>query len=158
MPLRHSQHTPSDSIQPSHHRASLDVATRHFIHSGRRNYTTRNICQSHPLIPLGNYSSIFPLYHPNSFDILVFWEIPTQHRSGHVLLAGINVGVGHAALRDIVNLAENAKATRNIYAETQREKVKMLQTVRDSEWNSEMDPIVLTAQTTETLDHDFTNG
>lgn len=89
---------------------------------------------------------------------MVFWEIPTQHRSGHVLLAGINVGVGHAALRDIVNLAENAKATRNMYAETQREKVKMLQTVRDSEWNSEMDPIVLTAQTTETLDHDFTSG
>ncbi|PBK77412.1 hypothetical protein ARMSODRAFT_280722 [Armillaria solidipes] len=148
----------SHMYKASYYRAPLEVATRHFIHSGRRNYTTRNICQSHPLIPPGNYSSIFPLYHPNSVDVVVFWEIPAQHRSGHVLLAGINVGAGHAALRDIVNLAENAKATRNMYAETQREKMKMLQTVRDSEWNSEMDPIVLTAQTTETLDHDFTNG
>ncbi|KAK0478294.1 ER-golgi trafficking TRAPP I complex 85 kDa subunit-domain-containing protein [Armillaria novae-zelandiae] len=148
----------SHMYKASHHRSSLEVATRHFIRTGRRNYTTRSICQSHPLIPPGNYSSIFPLYHPNSVDIVVFWEIPAQHRSGHVLLAGINVGAGHAALRDIVSLAENAKATRNMYAETQREKVKMLQTVRDSEWNSEMDPIVITAQTTETVDHDFTNG
>ncbi|KAG7450664.1 uncharacterized protein BT62DRAFT_927934 [Guyanagaster necrorhizus] len=148
----------SHMYKASHHRAALQVATRHFIYSGRRNYTTRKIGQSHPLIPSNNYSSIFPLYHPNSVDIVVFWEIPAQHRSGHVLLAGINLGAGHAALRDIVNLAENAKATRSMYAETQREKVKILQSVRDCEWNSEMNPIVLTVRTTDILDHDFTNG
>ncbi|KAK0464963.1 ER-golgi trafficking TRAPP I complex 85 kDa subunit-domain-containing protein [Desarmillaria tabescens] len=141
------QGAPSDPTKPlptrlhcnhihkaSRHRAALEVATRHFIHSGRRNYAARKINQSHPLIPSENYSSIFPLYHPNTVDIVIFWEIPAQH-------PGINIGAGHAALRDIVDLAENTKATRNMYAETQREKVKMLQSVKDSEWNSEMDPI-----------------
>lgn len=135
-----------------------DSATRHFIHSGRRNSVSRSVSSSHPYIPSHSYPSIFPLYNPTSVDIVVFWEIPSQERSGHILVSGVTLGAGHAALQDIIAEAEEAKVKRSMYAETQREKMDILQAIKDSEWNSEMNPIVLALQEPDTLEHDFSKG
>jgi hypothetical protein len=45
-----------------------------------------------------------------------------------------------------------------MYAETQREKLALLEAVRSSDWNAEMNPIVVTLQEGSTVYHDFTTG
>jgi hypothetical protein len=134
------------------------VATRYFIRVGRRNVVSRSIADSHPHIPVISYPSIFPLYNPASIDVIVFWEIPSQHRSGHLLVPGITLGAGHAALKDIIEEAEGARVQRSMYAETQREKREILDAIRQSEWNVEMNPILVTLQDANTLQHDFSKG
>ena len=90
-------------------------------------------------------------------DFLVFWEIPSEQRTGFILLSGLNLGAGHAALREAIEKVENAKVKRSMYAETQREKTEILQSIRDSEWNAEMNPLVVTIQQ-DIVEHDFSLG
>ena len=90
-------------------------------------------------------------------DFLVFWEIPSEQRTGFVLLSGVNLGAGHAALQEAVENVESAKVKRSMYAETQREKMEMLQSIRASEWNAEMNPLVVTTQEG-VVEHDFSRG
>jgi hypothetical protein len=104
------------------------------------------------------YRSIFPLYNPAAVDIVVFWEIPSQQRIGHILISGLVLGAAHGALQDIIEEAEQAKVKRSIYAETRREKMKLFDVVKDSEWNAEMDPMVVTLQEGTTVEHDFSKG
>lgn len=61
-------------------------------------------------------------------------------------------------MKDIIEEAEGAKIKRNMYAETQREKMEVLDTVRKSEWNTEMNPIVVMQQDLDLLEHDFSQG
>lgn len=135
-----------------------ESSLRHFITSGQRNFMSRLISAAHPHIPARSHPSIFPLYNSSSVDAVVFWEIPSQQRSGHLLIPGITFGAGHAALKEIIDDAEGIKVKRNMYAETQREKNEILDAVRRSEWNAEMNPIVVTLQHGHKLEHDFTQG
>ncbi|KAI0932025.1 hypothetical protein AcV5_004630 [Taiwanofungus camphoratus] len=130
----------------------------HFIHSGRRNHSVRSAILSHPYIPVDTHRFIFPLYNPYSVDILVFWELPAQGRSGHVLVPGISLGAEHASLKKIIEEAASAKLKRSMYAETQRERMEVLRGIAESEWNSEMDPIVVTVQDRCLIEHDFRKG
>ncbi|KDQ63410.1 hypothetical protein JAAARDRAFT_169218 [Jaapia argillacea MUCL 33604] len=129
-----------------------------FIRCGRRNLVARHIACNHPHIPVSTHPYIFPLYNPSALDFLFFWEIPSQRRSGHVLVSGITLGVGHSALKEIIEDAETAKIKRSMYAETRREKLELLEAVRASEWNAEMNPVVVTISEGETLEHDFCEG
>lgn len=88
----------------------------------------------------------------------MFWEIPSQQRSGFFLVPGITFATGHAALKEIIEEAEGAKVKRSMYAETQREKQEILDAVRASEWNAEMNPVVVTLQHDDRLEHDFATG
>lgn len=45
-----------------------------------------------------------------------------------------------------------------MYAETQRERVEMLEALRRSEWNAEMDPVVVTSTGGQIVQHDFSQG
>lgn len=139
-------------------RSINEPALRHFIFSGRRNAVARSIATSHPHIPVHSHPSIFPLYNPSSVDVVVFWEIPQQNRSGHILVPGITFGIGHAALKEIIEDAEGAKVKRSIYAETQREKEEILDAVRASEWNAEMNPITVAQTHEDALEHNFSDG
>lgn len=114
----------------------------------------RHLSNAHPHIPAYSYPSIFPLHNPNSLDFIVFWEIPDQDRHGHILVSGITLGAGHAALKDIIDEAENAKVKRSMYAETQRQKMDVLDAIRHSEWNTEMNPTVVTQEEVPVV-HDF---
>ncbi|KAJ7783643.1 ER-golgi trafficking TRAPP I complex 85 kDa subunit-domain-containing protein [Mycena maculata] len=144
-------------IAQSRSRRSAQAATRHFIHSGHRNLVFRHLAHTHPHIPAPTYPSIFPLHHPNSVDIIIFWEIPAQERYGHIFVSGITLGAGHAALKDIIDEAESAKVKRSMYAETQRQKMEVLDAIRHSEWNTEMNPIVV-HQEDAPVSHDFSQG
>ncbi|KAJ7275176.1 ER-golgi trafficking TRAPP I complex 85 kDa subunit-domain-containing protein [Mycena haematopus] len=135
----------------------VDAATRHFIHSGRRNSVLRHLANAHPHIPANSYPSIFPLHNPNSVDFVLFWRIADQDRHGHILVSGITLGAGHAALKDVLDEAENAKVKRSMYAETQRQKMDVLDAIRHSEWNTEMNPIVATQEEVRMI-HDFSTS
>jgi len=142
----------------SEYRSVKEAATRHFIHSGRRNTAAHAIAAAHEQIPSQLHSSIFPLYHPHSVDFVAFWEIPSQDRSGHVLFSGLRLGASHAALREVIEEAENAKVKRSMYAETHRKRQEILAAARRCEWNAEMDPLEVVVQDGMAVEHDFSRG
>lgn len=135
-----------------------DAVTRHFIHSGRRRVVCRSLAASHPQIPLELHRAIFPLYNPSSVDVLVFWEIPSQGRSGHVLVTGLTLGASHAPLRELIEDMETAKVKRDMYAETRRERLDVLDSVKRSEWNVAMNPLAVIVKDGAIVNHDFTKG
>jgi hypothetical protein len=137
---------------------AYETFVAHFIMNARRIAVSRSLAQLHPRIPTSSHPSIFPLYNPLSVDFVVFWNIPSEQRSGHVLVSDITLGARHAALREVLEGVESAKVKRSMYAETQREKVEMLQAIRDSEWNAEMNPIVVIVQDGLVIEHDFSQG
>lgn len=122
----------------------LDPATQHFVHSARRRVVARSTAAAHPYVPSASHPAVFPLYHPAAVDVLVHWALPAQARAGFVLAAGVELGAGHAALRDALARAAGAPVGRSMYAETARERAEVLEGVRGSVWNREMDPVVVT--------------
>lgn len=130
----------------------------HFIHGNKRNAIAQYLRRSYPHIPSETHPFIFPLYHPRSVDIVLFWSLPSLGRSGHVTVRAGNIGVDHAVLRDIVELAENAKSVRSMYAETQRQRAEILQGIKESEWNTVSDPLVVNAPAEKEILHDFSKG
>lgn len=133
------------------------ASTKHLIHAGRRNYVTNSLKGQHPHIPPQLHHSIFPLYNPSSLDLVLFWEIPSQERRGHLLLPSLRLGAEHAALKEVLEVAEQAKVKRSMYAETQRERLDVIQAIKDSEWNAEMNPVVVTTSDGFSVKHDFTS-
>lgn len=71
---------------------------------------------------------------------------------------GTRMGAAHAALDDIIDKAESAKVKRSMYAETQREKIELVDGVRGSEWNEEMNPVSVTVEDLGAVEHDFGKG
>ncbi|KAJ7630805.1 ER-golgi trafficking TRAPP I complex 85 kDa subunit-domain-containing protein [Roridomyces roridus] len=136
---------------------STQAATRHFIQSGRQNLMFRQLALTHPHIPPQSYPFIFPLHSPNAVDIILFWKIPAQGRYGHLFLSGLTLGAGHGALKNILTEAENAKVKRSMYAETQRQKIEVMEAIQHSEWNAEMNPTVV-AREDVPVSHDFSQG
>lgn len=130
----------------------------HFVEHRRQQIVSRNIVQSIPHLPPRLHPSVFPLYNPFSVDILVFWSIPLQHRFGLATLTGLALGARHAAMSEVIENSENAKTNRSMYAETQREKAEILGSMRNSEWNAEMDPLFVAMQGQTIFTHDFSKG
>ncbi|TEB39007.1 hypothetical protein FA13DRAFT_1724958 [Coprinellus micaceus] len=128
------------------------------LHSGRRKHAAEAASSQHPHIPSDSHPSIFPLYNPLSVDIVIFWEIPSQNRKGHITVYGTRMGAAHAALDDIIDKTENAKVKRSMYAETQREKMELVDGIRGSEWNEEMDPISVSVEDLGAVEYDFGKG
>ena len=88
----------------------------------------------------------------------MFWSIPSQHRFGLATLTGLALGARHAAMSEVIENSENAKTNRSMYAETQREKAEILGSMRNSEWNAEMDPLFVAMQGQTIFTHDFSKG
>ena len=125
------------------------------LHQGRRNMIARKLVARHLYIAPDLHPYIFPLYHPYSLDVLLFWDIPSSGRSGHVLISGAIVGAEHGALHDVIREAREAKVKRSIYAETQMERSSILEAIRTSEWNAEMNPVSLTTIEPGVINHNF---
>ncbi|KAI0068320.1 hypothetical protein BV25DRAFT_1793504 [Artomyces pyxidatus] len=136
----------------------LQPSVTELMHQGRRNIVSSNLSAVHPNVPPQLHRSIFSLYHPHSVDIILFWDIPSEGRSGHILIAGPTLGAGHGALNDIIQEAEEMKVKRSMYAETQREKSTVLEAIRSSEWNAEMNPIVVSMHDSGLVEHDFSHS
>ncbi|KAJ7071158.1 ER-golgi trafficking TRAPP I complex 85 kDa subunit-domain-containing protein [Mycena amicta] len=133
------------------------AAIQHFIRCGRRNTVLHDLATKHPHIPPRSYASTFPLHNPNSVDVVVSWTISSQERHGHLYVSGVTLGASHAALKEMIDEAEGAKVKRSMYAETQRQRQELVESLRHSEWNTEMNPIVLTREE-KPLSHQFSNG
>lgn len=134
------------------------AAIMDFVQSGRRKFTSHHISQGHPYIASNLYPSIFPLYNPSAVDFILFWKIPSRSISGHCNILGITLGAGHAALENIIEEAESAKVKRSMYAETRRENLEVLDAIRMSEWNTEMNPVVVSMPKMGTVLHNFADG
>jgi trafficking protein particle complex subunit 8 len=125
------------------------------LHQGRRNIIARELMTRHPHIALNLHPYIFPLYHPHSLDVLLFWDIPSNGRSGHVLISGATIGAEHGTLHNVIREAQETKVKRSIYAETQMERASILEAIRTSEWNAEMNPVLLTTIKPDVIHHNF---
>ncbi|KAH9837148.1 ER-golgi trafficking TRAPP I complex 85 kDa subunit-domain-containing protein [Rhodofomes roseus] len=130
----------------------------HFIHCGQRTYSTHRAQMAHRYIPYDSHPRIFPLFNPYSIDVVLFWELDGEGRSGHILVPGLTLGASHAYLDSMIDEAESAKVKRSMYAETQRERSDIIRAIRESEWNAEMDPTVVTTCVKGTVRHDFSDG
>ena len=53
---------------------------------------------------------------------------------------------------------ENAKVKRSMYAETQKERREMLDAVRASGWNREVNPLAVGVRSGEVVRHEFSKG
>lgn len=148
----------SHTFSGEDHLPLLNPAISHLYLCGRRNVIASSMARSHPHIPTASRSSIFPFYNPLSLDILVFWEIPSEQRCGFTLLSSLILGPSHGALQEIIGDAEQAKVKRSMYAETQREKTEMLQSIRNSEWNAESNPLIVSVEDGLVMEHDFDKG
>jgi trafficking protein particle complex subunit 8 len=125
------------------------------LHQGRRNIIIRELMARHPYIAPALHPYIFPLYHPHSLDVILFWDIPSEGRSGHVLVSGGILGAEHGALNAVIQDAEETKVKRSMYAETDRERSSVLEAIRGSEWNSEMNPVSLMTIEPDIVNHNF---
>ncbi|TFK56961.1 hypothetical protein OE88DRAFT_1715773 [Heliocybe sulcata] len=139
-------------------RSVQDPSTHHFVHSSRRNFAARATAAQHPYIPASSHPYVFPLYSPATLDVVIFWEIPSQQRYGHISVSGLLLGAGHAALTEVIEEAESEKVKRSMYAETHRERQQVLEAIRASEWNAEMNPVVVRVEDGQQLQHDFAKG
>ncbi|KZT30693.1 hypothetical protein NEOLEDRAFT_1126297 [Neolentinus lepideus HHB14362 ss-1] len=139
-------------------RSIQDPSIQHFVHCSRRNFVGRATAAQHPYIPSSSHPYVFSLYNPAALDVVIFWEIPSQQRAGHISVSGLLLGAGHAALKEVIEEAENAKVKRSMYAETHRERQDILKAIRASEWNAEMNPVVVRVEDGQQLQHDFAKG
>uniref|UniRef100_A0A0W0FGI2 Uncharacterized protein n=1 Tax=Moniliophthora roreri TaxID=221103 RepID=A0A0W0FGI2_MONRR len=148
----------SHVVKTSQSRTLATDVSQHFIFGRRRRVVVQSINSSHPHIHQRAHRYIFPLYNPASLDILISWTIPSEGRSGSHLVSDLDVGAGHAALREILEEAENTKGTRSMYSETQQERMEIFQAIRGSEWNAEMNPLVVQFDAADIIKHDFSQG
>lgn len=73
-------------------------------------------------------------------------------------MSGLTLGAEHGDLGAIIEEAESAKVKRIMYAETQKEKMEIMQTVRGGEWNMNSNPVVVSVRYELVVEHDFESG
>lgn len=73
-------------------------------------------------------------------------------------MTGLSLGPLHAVLQDDIDSVQQGKAKRSMFAETQRERMEILEAIRASEWNREMNPVVASIICPEIVKHDFSSG
>ena len=130
----------------------------YFVRQNKRKAVWQSLSRVYPTIPRASYHTVFPLYNPASLDLLVFWEMPSQGRCGHVLASGLTLGAEHGDLGSMIDEAESAKVKRSMYAETQREKMEVMRAVRGGEWNVNSNPVVVSVECELVVEHDFESG
>ncbi|KAG8986225.1 hypothetical protein FRB93_005483 [Tulasnella sp. JGI-2019a] len=165
-PIGSSPPPPIDLVVTARGKETLTSLRRrsmqYFIQAPRRQRLLQSLQSQFPLIPSASYPYIFPLYTPRDFDILVSWSVPSQGKTGFTLVTGLTLGAQHGILNGLLLGVEQGatnstgKKTRNMYAETTREREALVTSVRNSSWNLDEDPLVLDVQCSDRVEHDFT--
>ena len=95
-----------------------------------------------PMITVRQVETMFPFYIPADMDLCVLWELPGTGRSGQIDVANLLVGVQHGALNELLLQATSSSrvATREMYAETTRERESLIEAISTSVWNANEDP------------------
>ena len=70
----------------------------------------------------------------------------------------MTLGAEHGDLGGIIEEAESAKVKRIMYAETQKEKMEVMQAVKSGEWNVNSNPVAVSVKYELVVDHDFESG
>lgn len=131
---------------------------KHFILSTRRKNHIQALTEAFPIVPRRVLQNLFPLYGPNTLDLVLLWKSPTSSRYGILLKSNIQVGVGHGLLEPVLERVAQSKG-KSMYAETMRENELLLQHFRECEWNRETDPLVVVARPFKAVvEHDFATG
>lgn len=73
-------------------------------------------------------------------------------------MSGLTLGAEHGELGATIEEAVSAKVKRSMYAETQKEKMEVLQAVRGGEWNVNSNPVVVNVKYELVAEHDFESG
>jgi len=139
---------------------NIDPYDQYFLGSSRRAHVSKTLASEFPSIPEDIRHRIFPLYTPHTFEIYIYWEINSFNiaRNGCCIVRDLCAGAGHEGLREVLLSTENVRE-KSMYAETQREKEVLLGALQSSEWNLEMDPLVVKVRTKSAIvEHDFRQG
>lgn len=106
-----------------------------------------------------SFNQILPLWNPREAKIIVYWEIPEEDRRGFVTVQGITLGACSAPLENIIQNSGSNSGKRILYAETSRGQAVIREIIRTSDWNAEMNPLVIRASTeSPRVTHDFSQG
>ncbi|KIM32672.1 hypothetical protein M408DRAFT_184959 [Serendipita vermifera MAFF 305830] len=137
---------------------SLSPYLLHFILASRRRCALQTLIAAFPTIPPNHLQLLFPLYSPYALDLVLFWNLPSSNRHGFIPAFDIQLGVGHGLLNEVIERAVESKG-KSMYAETKREHELLLRHFRESEWNRETNPVVVSVVPIQsTIEHDFTRG
>lgn len=103
---------------------------------------------------------MFPFYTAADMDLCVLWELPGTGCSGQIDVANLLIGVQHGILNEsLLQFASSSKgATREMYAETTRERESLVEAISTSVWNANEDPSRLHLQFDPFQKHDFESG
>jgi trafficking protein particle complex subunit 8 len=129
--------------------------SRMLISRARRSASARSLAATYEHIPLRLHPYIFPVSHPQTVDFVFSWSIPSEERSGHLFICGPTLGANHGALGDIIREVEHNKVKRSMYAETHRERSLLLEVIRASVWNANMNPVAAFVHDLAPLEHNF---
>ncbi|KAF9517934.1 hypothetical protein BS47DRAFT_419311 [Hydnum rufescens UP504] len=91
-------------------------------------------------------------------DLILLWEIPSEHRFGLCAITDLIVGPRHGALQNLLAEARHDGGGRTMYAETNRERGTLLESIRTCDWNVDDDPIAVHVEGPRRVTHDFGNG
>lgn len=89
-------------------------------------------------------------------DFIIHWEMPLHERFGYIVISGLRLGAEHALLNDVLHRERQVK--RSMYAETEKERSDVLDSIERSEWNGDSSPIYVDIRHEEYATHDFTEG
>ncbi|KAF8324689.1 ER-golgi trafficking TRAPP I complex 85 kDa subunit-domain-containing protein [Cantharellus anzutake] len=142
------------------HGSKLSTQHRDFVWSSHRIRTRNMISTTFPTIPMQQAEAIFPFYSGTDMDICVLWGLPGTARSGQIDLTNLIVGVQHGALNRLLSdITSSTKvSTREMYAETARERESLVEAISASPWNVNDDPLRLDLQFEPVQKHDFELG
>ncbi|KAG8826095.1 hypothetical protein FRC19_009702 [Serendipita sp. 401] len=153
---------PDTTLRISHdgteHRSLAESHLQFFIRFTRMRQHIRALTEAFPTVPRQVLQSLFPLYGPNSVDIIILWKLPSSARYGLVTFCDMQTGVAHGLLDRVIEQAMERKG-KSIYAETKREHELLLQHFKECVWNRETDPLVVSVRPSQPVfEHDFTRG
>jgi len=136
--------------------SDLSIHNRDFLWSSHRLRVHNTAVMTFPTITMRQVETMFPFYTAVDMDLCVLWELPGIARSGQIDLANLLVGVQHGTLNELLQSTSDSKvATREMYAETTRERESLIQTISTSAWNANEDPSRLHLQVDPFQKHDF---
>lgn len=124
-------------------------------HSHQR---TRTLSSDFPTIPSHLLRSLFPLFSPSSSIVLIEFTSESLDLNGSHFLPLPSLGASRNYLREILTTAETKAG--GLYAESQKERTNLIESLRKSELGFEMDPSEVFLQIEETVvrEHEFSSG
>ncbi|CED84527.1 Protein with predicted involvement in meiosis (GSG1) [Phaffia rhodozyma] len=129
------------------------------ILSHLRHSKLQSLVSQYPLIPSTNLHAIFPLFGPSDVSMLVFWEISSQNRAGHVVVPISSVGPSESIFLRSEDKEDGARVVRSMFEATDNAKRALMDCVLSGPLGIEDDPVVVAIEVdSEFARHPFSQG